>query len=810
MKKLGVLLIQLGSPQSPEVSDVKKFLKVFLSDPRVVDKQTFVWKLVLNLFVLPSRSPKSAEAYKAIWTGETFPLFQYTEAFAERLEKHIQDENIELAYSYILSPPSVTDQLQALKDKGCERVRVIPMFPQYCEATTLSCKDAIDHALETTGPIEIDFVENYHKSPAYIENIAAKINRELKDKPVEKLIFSFHGYPIRRIRGGDPYFDHCVETATLLSERTDQANEDSLITFQSRFGREPWLTPGTEETIIELAQSGVKKIAVVCPAFVVDNLETEEEVGIGLKEIFLEHGGEEFVVIQCLNDDEQWAGDFVTDIALPEGTIEKSGVKAKELTIEKKCQLEVPEQGCCHAAKQCDTCPYKGMDKYPDGALSPQDKNVLKTMFLTLFVDLIGFSIIFPLFPDMLKYYQDIEGNSGLFGWLMGHIESITDSNNSHATLALFGGVLVFIYSFLQFIMAPVFGAISDKIGRRPVLLTSIAGIAFSYLLWFFSGNFMLLVISRIISGLMGSNITTATAAVSDVTTEKTRSKGMAIIGIAFGLGFVLGPAIGGLSAWAIDMSTIGNLADYGVNPFSAPALIAFLLCSWNFFFVLKKFPETLAKEKRGKGKLYRTINPIKLFHMESYPGVSAVVWTNLIFLSAFGAAENMLTFLTFEKLGYGPGKNGLLFVFIGFVLSMVQGGYVRRKAADIGEDKVTKKGLYILIPGLALIALAGHWQSVFVLYVGLFLMATGSAMVIPCMTSLVSFYAPEHEQGRILGVFRSIGALGRTIGPILGGILYWKFGYSSPYLASAVIILIPLIIVSRLPAYKKKAKAGE
>ncbi|NQZ57512.1 MAG: MFS transporter, partial [Lentisphaeraceae bacterium] len=266
----------------------------------------------------------------------------------------------------------------------------------------------------------------------------------------------------------------------------------------------------------------------------------------------------------------------------------------------------------------------------------------------------------------------------------------------------------------------------------------------------------------------------------------------------------VLGPAIGGLSAWAIDMSTIGNLKDIGVNPFSAPALIAFILCVWNFVFVFRKFPETLAPEKRGKGKLYRTINPFKLIHMESNPGVSSVVWTNLIFLSAFGAAENMLTFLTFEKLGYGPGKNGMLFVFIGFVLSMVQGGYVRRKAADVGEATVTKKGLYILIPGLALIALAGYWKSVAVLYLGLFLMATGSAMVIPCMTSLVSFYAPEHEQGRVLGVFRSIGALGRTIGPILGGILYWKFGYSSPYIASALIIIIPLIMIRRLPEYKK------
>ena len=803
MEKLGLLLIQLGSPKSPEVDDVKEYLKNFLGDPRVVDNQSLLWKFVLKAFILPSRSPKSAEAYKKIWTGSTFPLFHYTEAFTEKLRNLIDDKNVELAHSYILSEPNVTQQIKSLKDKGCQTIRVIPMFPQYCEATTLSCKDAVDHALAEVSGVKIEFIESYHKSPAYIDNLADRINKTIDGKEVEKLLFSFHGYPIRRIRGGDSYLDQCLETASLLADRVNYPIEKMQITFQSRFGREPWLFPGSEETITELAKDGIKKIAVVCPAFVVDNLETEEEVGLGLKEVFEENGGEEFLLVKCLNDDEKWVEDFSKDILLPEG-IDKPAAKPKEYESPKECLLKVPDQGCCHAKKHCETCPYKGMQKHPDGSLSPSDRTVLKTMFLTLFVDLVGFSIIFPLFPNMLEYYKMVEGDSGLFGTVMGWISSITGTSEGKATLALFGGFLVFIYSFLQFIMAPVFGTISDRIGRRPVLLISISGIALSYALWFFSGSFTLLVISRLISGLMGSNITTATAAVSDITSEKTRSKGMAIIGIAFGLGFILGPAIGGLSA-LINLSGIKGAADIGINPFSMPALIAFFLTVWNLIFVYRKFPETLPPEKRGKGEMHRTVNPFKLFKVQNFPGVTIVIWVNFIFLSAFGAAENMLTFLTYETLHYGPGKNGMLFVFIGFVLAMVQGGYVRRKAADVGEDKVTKNGLIILIPGLLLVALAGHWSSLTVLLIGLFFMAVGSAMAIPCLTSLVSFYTPPEDQGRVIGVYRSVGALGRTVGPIAGGLLYWKFQYAAPYIFAAVTIFLSLFILAKLPEYKKK-----
>ena len=793
-KKTGVLLIQLGSPKSPAVADVKAFLKDFLGDPRVVDSNPFLWKIILNLFVLPSRSPKSAEAYKAIWTGDTFPLFKNTESFSEKLKAIVDDESLIIRHSYILSTPQTIDVIGELKAEGCEKIRVIPMFPQYCEATTLSCKDQVDMALEKHGDIEIDFVESYHDNEAYIKSFARRINKQIAEKTPEKLLMSFHGYPIRRVRNGDRYFDECMKTANLIAERIEGiAPENVILTFQSKFGREPWLEPGTQETLEKLTEEGIKDVAVVCPAFLVDNLETEEEIGLGLKEFFLEKGGEEFTLITCPNDDQEWVEEFKEQI-LRENT-------ANTLEVKKTC-FETPEQPCCHSAKHCKTCPYKGMDKHPDGSLSPTDRGVLKAMFITLFLDLVGFSIIFPLFPQMLEFYQTAElETGGLFTTMMEPIKELTGEHSGKAVTALFAGVLTFIYSFLQFFMAPIFGTISDRIGRRPLLLVSITGIAISYLIWFFSGSFLLLVISRLLAGLMGSNITTATAAVADVTTEKTRSKGMAFIGIAFGTGFILGPAIGGLSAHYFNLAEMfPKLQEYGVNPFSAPALVAFFLALYNLYFVIRKFPETLPKEKRGKGKISRTFNPVKLFHMESYPGVSKTIWAHFVFLAAFSGAETVLTFLTVERLGFTAKGNGLMFVYIGFIIAMAQGGYVRRKAHDMGEANMARKGLIYLIPSLVCVALAGLWMSKTLLFIGLFLMAFGSAMAIPCLTSLASLYTPAHDQGRVLGVFRSLGALARTIGPLAAGILYWKWGYSSPYYFSALVILIPLLMVMRLP----------
>ena len=431
--------------------------------------------------------------------------------------------------------------------------------------------------------------------------------------------------------------------------------------------------------------------------------------------------------------------------------------------------------------------------------LSKEAKVSLKSIFFILFLDLVGFSIIFPLFPQMLTYYGQTEAEVGLFGAMMDVIRTLEHwlGGASGYYQVLFGGLLGSLYSILQFICSPLVGTLSDRLGRRPILIISLVGLAISYGLWFFAGSFAMLVGARLLGGIMSGNISTATAVVADVTTPTNRSKGMALIGVAFGLGFIIGPAIGAFST-LIDLTAwFPSLSEHGVNPFSMAALIAFVLSITNLWMVITRFKETLPKERRRKKSSTRSINPINLFRVESFPGVSRNNLTYFFFLLAFSGMEFTLTFLTFERLNYNNVNQGMMFVFIGFVLVMMQGGYVRRKAPEVGERKMAARGMAALAPGLAILAFA---QSNGLLYLGLFLMAFGSAQVIPCLTALASRYAPDEEQGRVVGVFRSLGALARAIGPLLACFLYWKLGSFPFYIIGAIFVIVPFILCLRLP----------
>jgi MFS family permease len=424
---------------------------------------------------------------------------------------------------------------------------------------------------------------------------------------------------------------------------------------------------------------------------------------------------------------------------------------------------------------------------------------ILGLVFLTIFIDLVGFSIIFPIFPQMLEHYVELEGGDSMIGRLQTSLAELVGgrAGANFAVVTLFGGILGSLYSLLQFLFAPFWGHLSDRRGRRTTLLITLAGTALSYVLWFFSGTFLLLVAARILGGIMAGNISIASAAVSDTTSGADRAKGMGIVGMAIGLGFVIGPAIGGISSsWNI-LETWPGGESYGLNPFSGPALIAFLLSTFNLLWALRRFPETLPEEKRGQSDEARTLLPFRALRTIRFPGVMRTNLVSFLYLTAFSGMEFTLTFLAMERFDFEPRDNMWMFVFVGLTIAFIQGGVVRRVVPRVGERKVAQLGLACLIPGFICVGLT---SSVLVLYVGLAFMAVGSALAMPCFSALVSRYSPDKVQGLVLGSFRSVGALSRAIGPLLGGGLYWLLGSEAPYLAGAALILVPLFLALRLP----------
>ena len=436
------------------------------------------------------------------------------------------------------------------------------------------------------------------------------------------------------------------------------------------------------------------------------------------------------------------------------------------------------------------------------------ESSILGLIFLTVFLDMVGFSIIFPLFPAMLEHYVAAEGPASAVGRLAASLQHI--SQNSFAVITLFGGVLGSLYSLLQFLFAPIWGMLSDRIGRRPTLLVTLCGTAISYLLWVFAGTFALLVVARIVGGMMAGNVSTASAIVADTHSGPDRAKGMGILGAGIGLGFVVGPAIGGItSGWDLLSSWPGGAA-WGINPFSGPAAAALLLSLLNLAWAWRKLPETAepASSERDSvttdsatdsgSSMSRRWNPLGTLRSLDFPGVRATNMAYFVFFSAFGAMEFTLTFLARERLAYTPRQNMWMFVFVGLVIALVQGGLVRRVAPKYGERRLATFGIGTTIPGLLLV---GWTTSELQLYIGLFFLAVGSALVMPSCSALISRYTPDDRQGLALGVFRSLGALARVIGPLAGGLLYWSLGSWSPYVVAAVVVLIPLALTARLPA---------
>lgn len=422
----------------------------------------------------------------------------------------------------------------------------------------------------------------------------------------------------------------------------------------------------------------------------------------------------------------------------------------------------------------------------------------LGVIFLTLYIDLVGFSIIFPLGPDLMEYYLKLEGRTGTLGWLLAQTDALARAFQiENYAPVLFGGVLSSFFSILQFIFAPFWGAVSDRRGRRGVLLMTVTGTALSYLVWVCSGSFWLFLLSRIVSGAFSGNLSVATAAVADVTSREERSKAMGLVGAAFGLGLVTGPTLGAITAHFNLLTHHPSLARFGFNPFSVPALVAFALCLVNLVWIATRFSETLSTTMRAEALEPRLRNPLgAIFGLEN-PAVRRANLVSFVFSVAFVAMESALTFLATKRFGYTVRENGMLLGFLG-VCAIVTQGYIVRKLLKVADEiRVLKAGLAFTAAGLLVIAYAAQpWM----LYAGLAALALGSGLVNPSTSGLISLYAGAEEQGRVLGIFRSLSSLARAITPVLAGVVFWRFGSASVFVGGAGLSLLALALGAGLP----------
>lgn len=307
--KTAVLLINLGSPEAPTKKALRPYLAEFLSDPRVIDLPRWQWLPILHGIILNVRPKKSAHAYEQIWWDEGAPLIVITERQTAALHEQLAEVGLGgviVDYAMRYGQPSIASKLKRLAEQGVERLMVVPMYPQYADATTASVFDGVAQALAKQRFIpELRVVRNWHDHPQYISALADSVRRHFAEygKP-QKLLMSFHGVPKRYLEEGDPYFCHCHKTARLLVEALSLEEEDYRLVFQSRFGREEWLQPYADKTIEALPKEGVTSVSVICPGFSADCLETLEEMAMGNRDLFMENGGKRYDYIPCLNDDE--------------------------------------------------------------------------------------------------------------------------------------------------------------------------------------------------------------------------------------------------------------------------------------------------------------------------------------------------------------------------------------------------------------------------------------------------------------------------------------------------------------------------
>ncbi|MAT91311.1 MAG: ferrochelatase [Halioglobus sp.] len=299
----GLLITNLGTPDAPDKAALKRYLREFLWDPRVVEVPRPLWWLILNLVILNVRPARSARAYRTVWSEAGSPLLVHTRAQRDALRAALAGQDVVVEFAMRYGKPSIPAVLQSMAEQGVRRLVVLPLYPQYSAATTASTFDRLaeDFTRRRWLP-ELRFVTHYHDHPAYVAAIADSIEAHRQAHGgADLLLFSYHGVPQRYLDEGDPYHCECLKTSRLVAERLGLTEEEYRVCFQSRFGREEWLKPYTDETLKGLPAEGVRSVQVVCPGFAADCLETLEEIGVENRDYFLHAGGEHYQYIPCLN-----------------------------------------------------------------------------------------------------------------------------------------------------------------------------------------------------------------------------------------------------------------------------------------------------------------------------------------------------------------------------------------------------------------------------------------------------------------------------------------------------------------------------
>jgi len=305
--KTGVLIINLGTPDSTSWLDIRKYLKEFLSDRRVIEVNPIIWQLILNVFILTFRPSKTAKAYKEIWMKDKniSPLLHYTQKQAEKLSSTMSEKNLIIDYAMRYGNPSIKSKIATLHEMGCENLIILPLYPQYAAATTATvCDEVYRILMKMRWQPSLKIVPHYESDPLYIEALVNSLNKKIKEinwKP-DLILASYHGIPQKYFDKGDPYHCYCHKTTRLISEKFTSI--EIKTTFQSRFGPEEWLQPYTDKTLESLPKEGKKNVLAICPGFSSDCVETLEEIQIQGKESFLEAGGENFDMVPCLNDND--------------------------------------------------------------------------------------------------------------------------------------------------------------------------------------------------------------------------------------------------------------------------------------------------------------------------------------------------------------------------------------------------------------------------------------------------------------------------------------------------------------------------